>query len=101
VTIPSWTYAAQAPIPSEQAPEPELTPVIAPATHTFRIQFVGAAPGRGPKTLREVEIRVPDVSAAIVAAANIAWPSRTVGLRILDDKGREVFKRQKAYRRSG
>ena len=82
-------------------PEAELTRVIAPTTHTFRIQFVGAAPDRGPTTLREVEIRVPDVSAAIVAAANIAWPPRTIGLRILDDKGREVFKRQKAHRRSG
>ena len=81
-------------------PEAELTPVISAATHTFRIQFVGAAPDRGPTTLREVEIQVPDVSAAIVAAASIAWPPRTTGLRILDDTGREVFKRQKAHRRS-
>ena len=84
----------------ELTPEAELTRVTAPKTHTFRIQFVGAAPDRGPTTtLREVDIRVPDVSAAIVAAANIAWPPRTIGLRILDDTGREVFKRQKAYRR--
>ena len=83
----------------ELTPEAELTRATAPTTHTFRIQFVGAAPDRGPTTLREVEIQVPDVSAAIVAAANIAWPPRTIGLRILDDKGREVFKRQKAYRR--
>lgn len=83
----------------ELTPEAELTRVIAPTTHPFRIQFVGAAPDRGPTPLREVEIRVPDVSAAIVAAANISWPPRTIGVRILDDKGREVFKRQKAHRR--
>jgi hypothetical protein len=49
--------------------------------------------------LREVEIQAVDLSAAIVAAANIAWPPRTIGLRILDSEGREVFKRQKANRR--
>jgi hypothetical protein len=81
-------------------PEAELTRVIPDTTHRFRIQFVGAAPNRGPTTLREVEIQVPDVSAAIVAAASIAWPPRTTGVRILDDTGREVFKRQRAHRRS-
>ena len=80
-------------------PGVEQTRVIAPTTHPFRIQFVGAAPDRGLTTLREFEIRVPEVSAAIVAAANIAWPPRTIGLRIFDHNGREVFRRQKAYRR--
>ena len=42
-----------------------------------------------------------DVSAAIVAAANVAWPPRTIGLRILDGEGREVFRRQKSDRRKG
>ena len=80
-------------------PEEELARVIAATTHPFRIQFVGAAPALGPTTLREVEIQAADLSAAIVAAANIAWPARTIGLRILDGEGREVFKRQKADRR--
>jgi hypothetical protein len=97
-SLPGLTPCKPRSLP-ELTPEAELTRVTAPTTHTFRIEFVGAAPDRGPTTLREVEIRVPDVSAAIVAAANIAWPPRTIGLRILDDKGREVFKRQKAYRR--
>jgi len=63
------------------------------------------SPGRqtkqehGPKSLTEVEIQVADVSAAIVAAANIAWPPRTIGLRILDSEGSEVFGRRKADRR--
>jgi len=76
----------------------ELAQVIAAATHPFRIQFVGAASDRRPITLKEVEVEVADVSAAIVAAANIAWPPRTIGLRILDGAGREVFARQKAGR---
>jgi hypothetical protein len=45
-----------------------------------------------------VEIQAADVSAAI-AQTNIAWPPRTIGLRILDGEGREVFKRQKGDRR--
>ncbi len=76
----------------------EVTRELAAATHLFRIQFVGAAPDRGPTTLKEVEIYVADVSAAIVAAANIAFPPRTIGLRILDHEGHEVFGRQKADR---
>jgi hypothetical protein len=77
----------------------DLARVIAAATHPFRIQFVGAAPDLRPVTLKEVEVEVADASAAIVAAANIAWPPRTIGLRILDSAGREVFARQKAGRR--
>jgi hypothetical protein len=77
----------------------ELTRTFAATTHPFRIQYVGAAPDRGPTTLKEVEIQVADVSSAIIAAANLEWPPRTIGLRILDHGGREVFGRQKAARR--
>ena len=83
---------------SELPPADELTRVLAVTTHAFRIQFVGAARGRGPTTLTEVEIQAADVSGAIVAAANVVWPPRTIGLRILDAEGREVFARQKANR---
>jgi hypothetical protein len=83
----------------EATPATEPTRVIDAAMHPFRIQFVAASPGRGPTTLREVDIQVADVSAAIVAAANIAWPPRTIALRILDHEGREVFGRRKADRR--
>ncbi len=83
---------------SEAKPADETTRVLAATTHPFRIQFVGAPPDRGPTTLKEVEIKVADVSAAIVAAANIAWPPRTIGLHIFDDEGREVFGRQRADR---
>lgn len=80
-------------------PADELTRVRAATTHPFRIQFVGAASDHGSIILREVEIQVMDLSGAIVAAANIAWPPRTIGLRILDGEGREIFRRQKADRR--
>ena len=43
----------------------------------------------------EVEIQVANVSSAIIAAANLAWPARTIGLRSLDREGREVFGRQR------
>ena len=85
--------------PSEPTPAEKQARVVATTTHPFRIQFVGAAPERGPIALTEVEIQVADVSAAIVAAANIAWPARTIGLRILDSEGSEVFGRRKADRR--
>jgi hypothetical protein len=79
-------------------PAEELGHVIAATPNPFRIQFVGATPEGRPITLTEVEIQVADASAAIVAAANLAWPPRTIGLRILDGEGREVFARQKADR---
>jgi hypothetical protein len=82
-------------------PAEELARVIAATPHPFRIQFVDASPDGEPITLTEVEIQVADASAAIVAAANLAWPPRTKGLRILDGEGREVFARQKADRRAG
>ncbi len=78
------------------SPVDELARVIAATTNPFRIQFVGSAGHIGSTTLKEVEIEVADVSAAIVAAANIAWPPRTTGSRIFDHVGREVFARQKA-----
>ena len=88
------TYAMHTPIDeSKRALSVTLQP--------FRIQFVGAAPNRGPTNLTEVEVQVADVSAAIVAAANVAWPPRTIRLRILDGEGREVFRRQKSDRRKG
>ena len=80
-------------------PAPELKRVPDPRLHRFRIQFAGASRDRGPSILTEVEIEVADVSGAIIAAAKIAWPPQTIGLRILDSEGREVFGRHKADRR--
>ena len=77
----------------------ELTRIFAATMHPFPIQFVAAAPDHGSTTLKEVEVQAADVSSAIIAAASLKWPPRTIGLRILDREGREVFGRQKADRR--
>lgn len=77
----------------------ELTRILAPRREAFRIQFVGAMPDRRPTTLKEVEIRVADVSSAIIATAKLAWPAQTTGVRIIDREGHEVFSRQQADRR--
>ncbi len=82
--------AAPTPRPAA-APKPAAVPTPQP----FRIQFVGAATEAGPTILREDEIRASDVSAAIIAAAIASWPPKTIGLRILDHDGQEVFGRQK------
>jgi hypothetical protein len=46
----------------------------------------------------EVEIQASDASAAIVVAAKIAMPPRTIGLSILDSEGHEVFSRRRGDR---
>ena len=68
---------------------------IGGALQAFRIQLAGDAPGRGVSILEDVEIQASDVSAAIIAAANLAWPPRTIALRILDGAGNEVFARKR------
>ncbi len=62
---------------------------------SFRIQYVGSQSDRGSSILKDVEIEVPNVSSAIVAAAKLKLPPGTIGLRILDREGREVFERHK------
>ena len=84
---------------SEAASLDEPKRLLAAKPQPFRIQFVGAAPGRGLSVLGEVEIQALDVSAAIVAAANLAFPPKTMALRILDREGQAVFERYKSDRR--
>jgi hypothetical protein len=77
-----------------QANELKRTRALKP----FRLQFISSAPDRGPSIVTEVEVQALDASAAIVAAAKIAMPPRTIGLRIFDSEGHEVFSRQRADR---
>jgi hypothetical protein len=58
--------------------------------------LVSATRGGEPCILKEVGVEVPDISAAIVAAATLTMPPKTSGLRILDREGRKVFARWKA-----
>ena len=86
----------EAPIPP--LPEPSPTQVVSEQPRIFRIQFVCGTVDHGPTNLTEKQIQVADAPAAIIAAANIKWPPQTIGLRILDREGHEVFARQKAKR---
>jgi hypothetical protein len=84
-------------IPAPPEPDPP-TEIVSEQPRTFRIQFVCGADDRGPTNLREEQVEVADAPAAIIAAANIKWPPQTIGVRILDREGHEVFARQKARR---
>jgi hypothetical protein len=85
-------------------PAPELDPVdelkriVSAKSQLFRIQLLCAAP-TGLSLLNEVEIRAPDVSVAVVSAARLAFPPKTVAVRILDCEGQIVFERSKADRK--
>ena len=73
--------------------------IVSEEPRTFRIQFVCGTVDRGPTNLTEKRVEVSDARAAIIAAANIKWPPQTIGVRILDREGHEVFARQKAQRK--
>jgi len=76
----------------------EAAPVAPEQSQPFLIQFVCGTPDRNGTKMTEKPIDAADTSAAIVAAANTAWPPQTIGLRIIDRDGREVFAREKTKR---
>ena len=87
--------------PGDRQPQPfsqvdELKGTL--ALKPFRLQFISSASDRGTSIVTELEIQASDASDAIVAAANVAFPPRTIGLRILDTEGREVFSRRRGDR---
>ena len=82
------------PQPFSQVEELKSTLALKP----FGLQFISLAPDRGLSIVTEVEIQASDASDAIVAAANVAFPPRTIGLRILDCEGHEVFSRRRGDR---
>jgi hypothetical protein len=86
--------AANLPVP-EPDPPAEIVPE---PQRTFRIQFVCGTVDSGPTNLTEKQVEVADAPAAIIAAANIKCPPQTIGVRILDREGHEIFARQKARR---
>ena len=85
---------AREPRPSSQGDELKSTLALKP----FRLQFTCLAPDRGRSIVTEVEVQASDASGAIVTAAKIAMPPRTIGLRILDSEDREVFSRRRGDR---
>jgi hypothetical protein len=78
-----------------------LNHAVSAKPERFRVQCVGAANGHEPSILKEVGIEAADVASAIVAAAALALPPMTKGLRIVDREGRIIFARQKAPARDG
>jgi hypothetical protein len=68
------------------------------ALKPFRIQLISVAPDRGPSIVTKLDIQASDASGAIVAAAKVALPPRTIELCILDSEGREVFSRRRGDR---
>ena len=87
----------------EAAPPTLPEPSRRPRSFRNRREHSGSSssagwPTEGPTNLTEKQIEAPDAPAAIIAAANIKWPPQTIGVRILDREGHEVFARQKARR---
>jgi hypothetical protein len=88
----------------QELPTLEIHPAGEPALsgpeqkQPFRIQFVCGTVDRGATNVTEKPIQAADASAAIIAAANTRWPPQTIGLRILDRKGHEVFAREKGQK---
>jgi hypothetical protein len=80
----------------EVDPLDELERVLAARPQRFRLQFFGVGADHGPAVLAETEIQAPDASGAIREAVEANWPTRAVGLRLLDLEGREIFERLKA-----
>jgi hypothetical protein len=80
----------------EVDPVDELERTLAARPQSFRLQFFGAGADHGPAVLTETEIQADDASDAIRAAVAAKWPSRAIGLRLLDLDGREIFERLKA-----
>jgi hypothetical protein len=104
LVVARWTprrvgLDAAPPTLPEPNPEPNpLAEIVSEPSRTFRVQFVCGTADQGPTNLTEKQIEVADAPAAIIAAANLKWPPQTIGVRILDREGHEVFARQKAKR---
>jgi hypothetical protein len=104
LVVARWTRRCAAPKADIHPPLPEPGSVddsiqmASGQPGIFRIQFVCGTVDSGPTNLTEKQVEVADAPAAIIAAANIKWPPQTIGVRILDREGHEVFARQKARR---
>jgi hypothetical protein len=83
---------------AELGPVDEVKRIVSTKSQLFRMQFLCAAP-TGLSVLNEVEVAATSVSDAIVSAARLSLPPRTVAVRILDHEGQIVFERHKADRK--
>ncbi len=74
----------------------ELQRILDARPQQFRLQFFGVAGVLNPTIVGEGEIWAAVVSDVVREAASITWPAGAIGLRVLDQEGREVFERLKA-----
>jgi hypothetical protein len=88
--------AAPPPGADESEQLADLQRILGAKPQRFRVQFFGVAGARSPTILTESEIWAAEAPDVIREAASIAWPVRAIGLRVLDQEGREVFERLKA-----
>jgi hypothetical protein len=96
VFVPDREPDRRTPRPSaELGPVDEFKRVASAKSQLFRTQFLCAAPS-GLSLLNEIEIAATSVSDAIVSAARLTLPPKTVAVRILDREGQIVFERRKA-----
>jgi len=79
----------------EYAQQAELTP------QRFRLRFLGITMEEGLTVLKETEFEAIDPSATLEDAAEILWPPRAIGLRVVDHDGHAVFERLRADRWQG
>jgi hypothetical protein len=99
VFVPDREPERWTPRPSaELDPVDELKRVVSAKSQLFRIQFLRAAP-TGLFLLKEVEVAATSESDAIVSAARLSLPPKTVAVRILDHGGQIVFERHKGDRK--
>jgi hypothetical protein len=74
----------------------ELPPSRGRTLQRFHLRYFAVTTNRGLAVLDEAEIEAVDLSAVILAVAEIPWPLWAVGLRVVDDKGHPVFERLKS-----
>jgi hypothetical protein len=66
-----------------------------PTRPPYRIQFVGGRGERGTSILKEVRLNASDPSEAVREASRLHWLPRTIGFRLIDADGQEVFGRDR------
>jgi hypothetical protein len=95
VFVPDREPDGRTPRPSAGlGPVDEFKRLASAKSQLFRIQFLCAAPA-GLLVLNEVDVAATSESDAIVSAARLSLPPKTVAVRILDHGGQVVFERHK------
>jgi hypothetical protein len=98
VFVPDREPDKRTPRPSPKLNTANEVRLVSAKSQLFRMQFLCATP-TGLSVLNEVEIRAASVSDAIVSAARLTLPPKTVAVRIFDHEGQIVFERHKADRK--